>query len=50
MISTKKTKGKNVIFVVFYDVKNDHFCSFANSNADILQKSLIFLCLLGISI
>ena len=42
MISIKKTGGKNVIFVFFYDVKNGHFCSCPNSNADILQKSLIF--------
>ena len=35
--SKKKTEGKN-----------GHFCSCPNSNADILQKSLIFLRLLGI--
>ena len=48
----KKTEGKNMInfLLFFYDVKNGHFCSCPSSNADILRKSLIFLCLLGISI
>ena len=45
----KKTEGNNVL-LFFYDIKNSHFCSCPNSNADILQKSLIFLCLLDISI
>ena len=40
-----------MIFVVFpNDVKNGHVCSCPSSNADILQKLLIFLCLLGLSI
>ena len=42
LISIKKTEGKNVIFVVFQNVKTGHFCSCPNSNADILQKSLTF--------
>ena len=44
----KKLKVKKWFFLFFYDVKNGHFCSCPNSNADILQKSLIFLRLLGI--
>ena len=44
----KKLKAKTGFLLFFYDVKNGHFCSCPNSNADILQKSLIFLRLLGI--
>ena len=46
----KKTEAKTRFLLLFYDVKNSHFCSCQNSNADILQKWLTFLCLLGISV
>ena len=46
MISIKKKlKAKTWFLLFFYDVKNGHFCFCPKySNADILQKSLIFLC------
>ena len=40
MISVKNLKAKNVIFVVFYDVENGHFCYCPNSKGNILQKAL----------
>ena len=48
MILIKKLKAKMWFLLFFYDVKNGHFCSCPNSNTNILQKSLIFLHLLGI--
>ena len=47
-LKKKKLKAKTRFLLFFYDVKNSHFCSCPNSNADILQKLLIFLRLLGI--
>ena len=38
VILIKKLKAKTSFSMFFYDVKNGHFCSCPNSNADILQK------------
>ena len=38
----KNWRQKRDFCCFFYDVKNGHFCSCPNSNADILQKSRIF--------
>ena len=49
-ISIKKLKEKMCFLLFFCVVENSHFCRCRNANANILQKSLTFLCLLGISI
>ena len=46
----KNWRRKHDFCCFFMTLKNGRFCFCPNSNADILQKSLIFLCLLGISI
>ena len=50
MISVKNLKAKNVIFVVFYDLKKGHFCYCANSKGNILQRALTLLSLLHLDI
>ena len=43
----KKLKAKTRFLLFFYVVKNGLFCSYPKSNADIVQKPLTFLRLLG---